>query len=305
MHLSRLGRRVKEKWGKIGQPGFPGLELSSLELTFQTWRSPRPPQLSESRGTNKSPRGSPRPRTQSPHVDSRACDAPTRPGSRHRQCRASFPQPLRDPRPAPPGRPPASAGDTHRHQELQRAHIVPLGLLELAEHAHAQAKLLLQVLGALGAAVSAAVLAHGRRRCAARRCPPCWALTRAPAAARPPAARMESCRLRQLRGETEDFTCWGEAGRRERRGSGWNPGAGGAGLCRGNSWEWGLRPGPARPAPLLWPHTAGAGGEAASAATAVTWTLIKSFVSVWLRPFTLHQISGKRKHNPGEVLHTG
>lgn len=55
-------------------------------------------------------------------------------------------------------------GDTHRHQELQRAHIVALGLLELAEHAHAQAKLFLQVLGALGAAVPAALVAHGGRR---------------------------------------------------------------------------------------------------------------------------------------------
>lgn len=44
---------------------------------------------------------------------------------------------------------------THRHQELQRAHVVALGLLQLTEHAHAQTKLLVRVLGTL--------VAHGGR----------------------------------------------------------------------------------------------------------------------------------------------
>lgn len=66
-----------------------------------------------------------------------------------------------------PRRPLRRRGATHRHQELQRAHIVALGLLELAEHAHAQPELFLQVLGAL--------VAHGGRRarggCRAACCP--------------------------------------------------------------------------------------------------------------------------------------
>jgi hypothetical protein len=41
--------------------------------------------------------------------------------------------------------------------------------------------------------------------------------------------------------------------------------------------------------------------EAAPVATAVTWTFIKCFRSMWLRPFTLRQISGKRKQPWGSV----
>lgn len=52
----------------------------------------------------------------------------------------------------------------HRHQELQRPHVVPLGLEQLVEDADAQAKLLLQVLAAFPLAFPFAFLCHGAAR---------------------------------------------------------------------------------------------------------------------------------------------
>lgn len=165
-------------------------------------------------------------------------------------------------------------GDTHRHQELQRAHIVALGLLELAEHAHAQAKLFLQVLGALHAAVPAALVAHGGQRDeglarGVANCPGSAPRLRKVAAS----AKSEEGRATLHAGEKlgqggQAVAPAGTATREAQGSAAETPGRRGSG------------PGPARPAPQLRPHTARAGGEAAPAATAVTWTLIKCFVSM-------------------------
>lgn len=64
----------------------------------------------------------------------------------------------------PPPPPPAPHPSAHRHQELQRAHVVPLGLEQLIEDADAQAKLLLQVLPAFPLAFPFAFLCHGAAR---------------------------------------------------------------------------------------------------------------------------------------------
>lgn len=51
------------------------------------------------------------------------------------------------------------ASQTHR-QELQRPHVIPLGLEKFAEDAHAQPELLLHVLPALGSVLAPALLRH-------------------------------------------------------------------------------------------------------------------------------------------------
>lgn len=53
----------------------------------------------------------------------------------------------------------SSASQTHR-QELQRPHVIPLGLEKFAEDAHPQPKMLLQVLPALGSVLAPALLRH-------------------------------------------------------------------------------------------------------------------------------------------------
>lgn len=82
-----------------------------------------------------------------------------RPEKRQRRRPRSPPAPAR-----PPGGDPA-----HRHQELQRAHIVALGLEQLVEDADAQAELLLQVPAALAPAFPPALLRHGAPAAADRR----------------------------------------------------------------------------------------------------------------------------------------
>lgn len=73
---------------------------------------------------------------------------------------AAFPGGKRGPTgPWGEGKPPLRSA--HRHQELQRSHVVPLGLEQLVEDADAQAKLLLQVLPAFPLAFPFAFLGHG------------------------------------------------------------------------------------------------------------------------------------------------
>lgn len=161
---------------------------------------------SEARGTPGDPRH--------PHVPAGprpVHTAPAMPGA--------VPVPVPVPVPAPRA--------THRHQELQRGHVVPLGLLQLAEHAHAQAELPLRV--------PAALLAHGG-----------MVGGRA-------AAGKESGGLCKVRGGIGDFTGGGEAGAGgggDGRGRPLEPGRGRRGppprkLPRGL----GLRPGTCAPGP--------------------------------------------------------
>lgn len=155
---------------------------------------------------------------------------------------------------------PCAGPDTHRHQELQCAHVVALGLLQLAEHAHAQAKLLVRVPGAL--------VAHGGRRGAGLRAS---ALPRACCHHCLP----QSCRLCGVLAGTRSFTCWPQTGSwAEDRA----PAAARAWDTRDSEQDSPQRAG-ARPGPLLRPHAAPARGEAAPA-TAVTWTSIKCFQSM-------------------------
>lgn len=49
--------------------------------------------------------------------------------------------------------------NTHR-QKVERPDVIPLGLHEFAQDAHAQAELLLQVLAALGSVLAPALLGH-------------------------------------------------------------------------------------------------------------------------------------------------
>lgn len=110
--------------------------LLPLELTFQARLSPRPWQTHCVSRRETAPPGV---HVRASIASVRGFMVPRR-WERYpvpsRQCRARFQRPLLDPRPAPPATPCLAArGHTHQHQELQCAHTVPLGLLELAEHA--------------------------------------------------------------------------------------------------------------------------------------------------------------------------
>lgn len=104
----------------------------------------------------------------------------------------------------PPRRAPAAGQgpSAHRHQELQRAHIVPLGLEQLVEDADAQAELLLQVLAALAPAFPSALLRHGapgpalprRRGQAQQKTPPSYIAGPAPAGRRQPQPLLSALR---------------------------------------------------------------------------------------------------------------
>lgn len=244
--LIRPGRGL-EKSEELCGHGRPGNQsLLPLLLTFPTRSAPSKPtphpQMDASLGS-KTPPG----------------DPATARGFVCRRC---------------PNRSPRTQGsrrrDTHRHQKLQRAHVVALGLLQLAQHAHAQAELLLQVPGALGAAVPAALVAHGGRR-AARRCP-------GPA---PPEGTVVAASAGSAEGRAT-LRAARSGGRGQRRGR--RPlvqrGRRGGSAAEAAPGRSGCSPGPAHRVPRLWPHTARAGGEAALAAPAVTWTLIKCFVSM-------------------------
>lgn len=155
---------------------------------------------------------------------------------------------------------PARGPATHRHQELQRAHVVALCLLQLAEHAHAQAKLLVRIPGALvahGGQRGAGLGASALPRASCRRCRP------------------QSCRLCGVPARTRRFTCWPEAGAWAEDGA---EAAARARDARDSEQDSPGRAG-ARLDPLLWPHAAPVRGEAAPA-TAVTWTSIKCFQSM-------------------------
>lgn len=131
---------------------------------------------------------------------------------------------------------PARGPATHRHQELQRAHVVALGLLQLAEHAHAQSKLLIRVPGALvahGGQRDAGLGASVLPRACCRHCRHC---------------RPQSCRLYGVPAGTRSFTCWPETGAWTEDGAQAAARAGRAGLRAGQSLESGSLARPAAPA---------------------------------------------------------
>lgn len=223
----------------------PDKLLLPLQLTLQTCTSPRPRELRATAGSNLSPRG-PRPEhTASARGFGRPrCKRRSRCRRRspRRQCRA--PRRGHSPTPGTPAWPRSPARSS--------------------------------------AARGARTRAGGAAAPGPRGSPRSWWAAGRGAGGRT-AAR--EGKLRPLQSPWRD-------GRLYLRGRGW--GAGGAGgVARwargagGGGQPQGKLPGdgapargPARPAPPLRPHTAQARGEAALAATAGTWTLIKCFVSM-------------------------
>lgn len=156
-HSSGQGQLPQSAPAPTAEPSLPG------GPNLPRW--PQPPQMTH---TSPPQRSSPSPRRPSgsaplpstPRGRCPSCPAPR--GAPRCSATPGAGSPGRAPLPQP--RSPARWDAAHRHQELQRAHIVPLGLEQLVEDADAEAKLLLQVLAALPLAFPSALLRHGARR---------------------------------------------------------------------------------------------------------------------------------------------